>query len=321
MQGVAIGLRVDGNGRNAQFPTGADDADGDLTAVRDQDALTVACDNRSPSPSVRSATGGQTRVLTEHSVAAAAGAAGLPPDAARYVESTGSTNADLLAAADEGAPEWTVLVAGHQTAGRGRLGRTWEEPPGSSLLVSVLLRPSMTPARAPVASLAAGVAVAEAIEAVANLRVRCEWPNDVVTAEGHKLAGVLVESRIEGNRLLHIVVGSGVNLTQSPGDLPAQVRLPATSLAIEGERADANDLLAAYLRRLSLRYDRSAFQPTVLDAFRERCSTIGRRVRATTVDGTTVEGEATAVGDLGELIVATQAGEVAVTSAELERLG
>ncbi len=260
-------------------------------------------------------------MLTEHSVAAAADAAGLPAAAAGYVESTGSTNADLLAAANEGAPEWTVLVAGHQTAGRGRLGRVWEEPPGSSLLVSVLLRPSMPPAEAPLTSLAAGVAVAEALEAVATLRVRCEWPNDVVTAEGRKLAGVLVESRIEGNRLRYIVAGAGVNLTQSPGDLPADVRLPATSLAIEGEQADANDLLTAYLRRLSHWYDRSAFQPTVLGAFRKRCATIGRRVRATTVDGRTVEGEATAIGDRGELIVTTPAGEVAVSSGELERLG
>src|SRR5439155_10858783 len=175
-------------------------------------------------------TRGQTRVLTEHSVAAAASAAGLPPDTARYVESTGSTNADLMAAADEGAPEWTVLVAGHQTAGRGRLGRVWEEPAASSLLVSILLRPSMPPDEVPLASLAAGLAMAEAVGiTAAGLLARCEWPNDIVTGEGRKLAGVLVESRIEGDRLRHLVVGAGVNLTQSPGDLPGDARLPPTS--------------------------------------------------------------------------------------------
>jgi BirA family biotin operon repressor/biotin-[acetyl-CoA-carboxylase] ligase len=261
-------------------------------------------------------------LLTEHSVAAAASAAGLPADAAAYVESTGSTNADLMAAADEGAAEWTVLVAGHQTAGRGRLGRVWEEPPGSSLLVSVLLRPSMPPDASPLASLAAGIAVAEAVGiAAAGLRVRCEWPNDVVTAEGRKLAGVLVESRSEGARLLHIVVGVGVNLTQKLDDFPGDARLQPTSLVIEGAPADAQGLLTAYLRRLAHWYDRSGFQPAVVDAFRRRCPAVGRRVRATTVDGTVVEGEATAIGDRGELIVATSAGEVAVSSGELQRLG
>src|SRR6202008_858311 len=97
------------------------DADGDLAAVRDQDALPLACDNPSPSSSKGPPRGGSDPVLTEHSVAEAAAAAGLPPSAARYVESTGSTNADLMEAADAGAPAWSVLVAGHQTAGRGRL--------------------------------------------------------------------------------------------------------------------------------------------------------------------------------------------------------
>jgi BirA family transcriptional regulator, biotin operon repressor / biotin---[acetyl-CoA-carboxylase] ligase len=261
-------------------------------------------------------------MLTEHSVAAAASAAGLPRDAARYVESTGSTNADLIAAAGRGAPEWTVLVAGHQTAGRGRLGRTWEEPPGSSLLVSVLLRPSMPPAEAPLASLAAGLAVAEAVGSTAGgLTVRCEWPNDVVTGEGRKLAGVLVESRTEDDRLLHVVVGAGVNLTQQPDDLPGETRLRPTSLTIEGTPANAQGLLTAYLRGLAHWYGRSGFQPSVVDAFRERCATIGRRIRATTVEGAVVEGEASAIGDRGELIVATEAGEVAVSSGDLERLG
>jgi BirA family transcriptional regulator, biotin operon repressor / biotin---[acetyl-CoA-carboxylase] ligase len=260
-------------------------------------------------------------VLTEHSVAAAASAAGLPQDAARYVESTGSTNADLMAEADQGAPEWAVLVAGHQRAGRGRLGRTWEEPPGSSLLVSVLLRPSMPPADAPLASLAAGLAVAEAVGSTAGgLTVRCEWPNDVVTEEGRKLAGVLVESRIEGGRLLHVVIGAGVNLTQTLDDFPADTRLRPTSMTVEGAPADAQGLLTAYLRSMAHWYERSGFQHTLVDAFRERCATIGRRVRATTLDGTVVEGEATAIGDRGELLVATSDGDVAVSSGDLERL-
>jgi BirA family transcriptional regulator, biotin operon repressor / biotin---[acetyl-CoA-carboxylase] ligase len=260
-------------------------------------------------------------VLTEHSVAAAAAAAGLQAPAA-YVERTGSTNDALMRAGDTGAPEWSVLVAGHQTAGRGRLGRTWEAPPGSSLLVSVLLRPSMSPEEAPLASLAGGVALAEGVESAANLAVALEWPNDLVTATGRKLAGVLVESRIEGNRLHHLVIGVGVNLTQSAAEFPDDVRLPPTSLAIEGARPDPEKLLTALLRRLFRWYDphRAAFEPTVLDAYRPRCATIGRTVRATTVDGSVVEGEASGIGSGGELIVTTDAGDVPVAFGELERL-
>ena len=91
-----------------------------------------------------------------------------------------------------------------------------------------------------------------------------------------------------------LLVGVGVNLTQSPGDLPGRTRLQPTSVVIEGAPADAQGLLTAYLRRLAHWYDRTGFRPAVVDAYRRRCATIGHRVRATTVDGRTVEGEATA---------------------------
>src|SRR5207244_11585332 len=122
VEGVAVGLRVDGDGWDPELPTGADHADRDFAAIRDQDALPLGCDNRSPRPS-NVALGGTRRgrsdpMLTEHSVAEAAAAAGLPAQSA-YVASTGSPNADLMASADAGAPAWTVLVAGYQAAGRG----------------------------------------------------------------------------------------------------------------------------------------------------------------------------------------------------------
>jgi BirA family transcriptional regulator, biotin operon repressor / biotin---[acetyl-CoA-carboxylase] ligase len=261
-------------------------------------------------------------VLTEHSVEEAAAAAGLPPDSARFVESTGSTNADLMAAGNAGAPAWTVLVAGHQTSGRGRLGRSWEAPPGSSLLVSVLLRPSVA-ADAPLVSLAAALAMGEAIEGASNVQVRSEWPNDLMTASGRKLAGVLAESRIEDGRLAHMVVGVGVNLTQAPDDFPSDLRLPATSLAMEGASPPPEEVLGGFLRGLRGRYDpeRPEFPRVVVEAYRERCATVGRRVRATTVGGAVVEGEAVDIGDAGELIVATADGEARVAFGELERLG
>jgi BirA family biotin operon repressor/biotin-[acetyl-CoA-carboxylase] ligase len=261
-------------------------------------------------------------VLTEHSVAVAAHAAGLPARSA-YVVSTGSTNADLSSAGDAGAPGWTVLVAGYQEAGRGRMGRTWVAPPGSSLLLSVLLRPAITPEEAPLISMAAAASMAEAIEAVSGVPVSCEWPNDLMTRSGgRKLAGILAESRIEDGRLLHVVVGVGVNLTQSAADFPDDLRLPATSLTIEGAHPEPEALLRAFLERLHGPFDPDAggFAGTVLDAYRPRCATVGRAVRATTLTGEAVEGQAVEVGPAGQLVVATPSGHVAVGFGEVERL-
>ncbi len=107
----------------------------------------------------------------------------------RWVDETGSTNADLLSAAAEGAGEGLVLVADHQTAGRGRLDRTWEAPPGSSLLVSVLLRPAVTVDDAFLVMSAAGVAAVDACHDVAGLRPGLKWPNDLVVVAGDRYAG------------------------------------------------------------------------------------------------------------------------------------
>ena len=261
-------------------------------------------------------------MLTEHSVAEAVHAAGLPARSA-YVVSTGSTNADLTAAGDAGAAGWTVLVAGYQEAGRGRMGRTWIAPPGSSLLASVLLRPAITIEETPLLSMAAAASMAEAIEALSGVPVSCEWPNDLVTRpDGRKLAGILAESRIEDGRLRHVVVGVGVNLTQSGADFPDGLRLPATSLSIEGSNPEPAALLQAFLQRLRGPFDPDAegFASTVLQAYRPRCATVGRLVRATTLTGELVEGRAVEIGPAGQLVVATASGHVAVAFGEVERL-
>src|SRR5690349_12342781 len=118
-------------------------------------------------------------LLTEHSVAGAARAAGLPGEA-MFVASTGPTNADLVKLAERDAPAWTMIVAGHQEAGRGRLGRGWDAPPGSSLLVSVLLRPAVDPADAPLLTLATALAAADACHRACGVAPDCKWPNDLL---------------------------------------------------------------------------------------------------------------------------------------------
>jgi BirA family biotin operon repressor/biotin-[acetyl-CoA-carboxylase] ligase len=164
----------------------------------------------------------------------------------RFVKSCPSTQR-LLGDDD---PEGAVAVADVQTEGRGRLGRRWLAPAGTSLLVSILLRPQVEPARLPELSLVAGRACAEAITGVTGLEPAVKFPNDVLL-DGRKVAGILAEAS-EGRVLL----GVGINVTQRPGELPPDARTPATSLAIEtGRDVERGELLVALLDHLERRYD------------------------------------------------------------------
>jgi BirA family biotin operon repressor/biotin-[acetyl-CoA-carboxylase] ligase len=253
--------------------------------------------------------------LTEHSVADAARTAGFA-GLARYVERTGSTNADLLAEAERGAPSWSVLVAGHQHEGRGRLGRAWVAPPGTSLLVSVLLRPDLSPGEAPVLALAAAVAAVDALRDAAGLSAGCKWPNDVLVG-GRKVAGILTEAKAAPARLEHVVVGMGMNVLQTASELPADAA--ATSVAIEAGTADPVALLVAFLRRLRTAVSLAARpgREELLGRYRAVCLTLGRGVRADLGGGATVLGRAVAVGRAGELVVRTEDAEVVLASGEV----
>jgi BirA family transcriptional regulator, biotin operon repressor / biotin---[acetyl-CoA-carboxylase] ligase len=168
-------------------------------------------------------------------------------DVYHYEEVTGSTQR-LLRDDD---PEGAVAVAEEQTEGRGRLGRTWQAPPGSSVLVSVLLRPDVEAPRLPELSLVAGGAVAEAIAEVTGVDPAIKFPNDVLL-DGRKVAGILAESS-DGR----VVLGVGVNVNQSEDELPEDVQTEPTSLRVQtGDRVDRAALLAAILLRLERAYDR-----------------------------------------------------------------
>jgi BirA family transcriptional regulator, biotin operon repressor / biotin---[acetyl-CoA-carboxylase] ligase len=162
----------------------------------------------------------------------------------RFVERTASTQRLL----GEDDPEGAVAVTDEQTEGRGRLGRQWLAPAGTSLLVSVLLRPDVEPARLPELSLVAGRACAEAIAEAADVETDVKFPNDVLV-RGRKVAGILAEAS-EGR----VVLGIGVNVSQAAGALPV-TRTPATSLLLEtGREVDRAELLVALLDRLERRY-------------------------------------------------------------------
>ena len=226
----------------------------------------------------------------------------------RRVAETGSTNTDLLAMARAGAPEGVVLVADHQTAGRGRLGRTWQAPPGSSLLVSVLCRPALPLSRVHLVTVAAGLAAADAVEEVAGFRPGLKWPNDLVVetdAGTRKLAGLLAESVVDGSTLSAVVVGMGMNV-RWPHPLPDELAATATAVNhVAGREVAVADILAAYLAALGRRYDILHTEGGVAEtaaAHRAACTTLGRPVKVELGDGV-LEGEAVDVDDDGHLVL------------------
>lgn len=222
---------------------------------------------------------------------------------------TGSTNAVVAERARAGEPAGLVVVAEQQTAGRGRLDRTWVSPPRAGLTLSVLLRPSLLarplpPGRWPWVPLFAGLAVATAVREQAELKAVLKWPNDVLV-DGRKLCGVLAEVVAPDA----VVVGVGLNVTTRADELPHE---GATSLELAGAAVtDRDTLLRAVLRALGSAI--AAPEQEAADRYRALCATVGQRVRVELPGRPPVEGEATGVDDDGCLVVdgvAHSAGDV-----------
>jgi BirA family biotin operon repressor/biotin-[acetyl-CoA-carboxylase] ligase len=223
---------------------------------------------------------------------------------------TGSTNDDAMDAARAGAPHGATFVADTQTRGRGRRGARWTSPPGENLLVSVLLRPELSPERTGTLTLAVGLAVREVAAARTRADLRVKWPNDVLAGEA-KLAGILLESQLEAGRVTAVVVGIGINVAMR--ELPSELRGVATSLALLGDPSPSREavlveLLAAIERRLAI-HQRDGLAP-VLDELRSFDALADRRVRVDRVEGT-----AAGIAEDGALLVRTDAGiEARITS-------
>ena len=165
-----------------------------------------------------------------------------------FVRVTGSTNADAIAAARDGAPHGSVFLADEQTAGRGRGDHGWISVAGEGLYVGLLLRPQIAAARLALLPLAAGLAAAESIRAVSGLSVDLRWPNDLLIGP-RKTGGILVEANLESKSPPHAVVGIGVNVHQR--DFPSGLATPATSLDLEaGKIISRQNLLVALLKSL-----------------------------------------------------------------------
>jgi BirA family biotin operon repressor/biotin-[acetyl-CoA-carboxylase] ligase len=239
-----------------------------------------------------------------------------------FVRETASTNDLAMGFASEGAPEGTVVAADSQTKGRGRLGRRWASPPGCNVHMSVVLRPALPPRDAPVLTVLSAVSVAEALRDVAGVEAAVKWPNDVLV-HGRKIAGILLETRSDTDRVLFAVLGIGINVNVRIDGLPEEVRKSATSLsALTGREHSRAEVMAAVLDRLSCRLDElgEKGRGALLDRWRELSSTLGREVRVAE-GGISFTGKAMDIDEDGRLIVRLEHGGTRkVASGDVESL-
>jgi BirA family biotin operon repressor/biotin-[acetyl-CoA-carboxylase] ligase len=234
---------------------------------------------------------------------------------------TGSTNADLAAAARLGAPSGVVMVADHQRAGRGRFNRRWEAPPGSSLALSVLLRPpaAVPPARWMWLPLITGLAVAAGLRRAAGVDARVKWPNDVLI-EGRKVCGILaerVDPAPETGLAPAAVLGMGINISLTEAELPVPT---ATSLRLAGSTAAPTEVVAGVLLELAGEFQAWADGVDVRRRYAVGCDTVGRPVRVLITPTESVTGEAVDVDPAGRLLVRHAGGTTAFAAGDVHHL-
>ncbi|WP_084483951.1 biotin--[acetyl-CoA-carboxylase] ligase [Nocardia anaemiae] len=233
------------------------------------------------------------------------------------VESTGSTNADLIARAGEPGADRAVLLAETQEQGRGRHARSWVSPPRAQIAMSVLVRlPGIEPAAMGWLPLLTGVAVVDALRATAGVDANLKWPNDVLI-DGRKVAGILAEVA-SGGGAPAVVVGIGLNVDLTEAELPVP---HATSLALAGAKVTdrtelVRSLLTEFARRFTAWRDAGWNTTDLIGVYRDRCATLGAPVRAELPGGQTLEGIATDVDTAGRLRI----GEQVVSAADVTHL-
>lgn len=197
------------------------------------------------------------------------------------LDSVDSTNNYLKRLALEGAEDGTVVVADQQTAGRGRLGRSFQSPPDTGIYLSILLRPPVAPAQAVNLTACTAVAMCDAVETACGLRPQIKWTNDVLL-EQRKVCGILTEMSVEGETgaLQYIVVGIGVNVNQKLEDFPPELQSIAGSVAMaRGERLDRSRLTAEIVNAMDQMYEDWLRGTWQVDRYRADCATLGREVR------------------------------------------
>ena len=242
-------------------------------------------------------------------------------DKFHYVSETGSTNDDLKALAKEGAPHGTVLMAGSQTGGHGRLGRSFHSPEGSGIYMSLLIRPDCAPTELMHLTCAAAAAMCDAVEDAVDLRPGIKWTNDLVH-EKRKLGGILTELGLNKKGMVDwAIVGIGINCTQKEADFPEDIRSIAGSLSmVTGEDVDPAKVAAAMMENLyAMSCTLFSGRFAMLRQYRRDCVTLGKEVSILRGD-TVTHATALEVDEEGALVVryadgtmeAVNSGEVSV---------
>ena len=226
-------------------------------------------------------------------------------DSVLYFDSIDSTNTRAKELAAQGAPHGTVLIADHQTGGRGRLGRTFLSPAGTGIYLSVILRPNCTPAELMHLTCAAAVAMCDAVERSAGFRPSIKWTNDLVYG-GRKLAGILTELSISPQGMVdYAVIGVGINCCQKESDFPGEIRSIAGSLSmfspspVDRSRVAAAVVEALYEMSENLLHEKHS----IMAHYRADCITLGREVSIVKADGSVRYAKAVDIDEEGALIV------------------
>jgi BirA family biotin operon repressor/biotin-[acetyl-CoA-carboxylase] ligase len=227
---------------------------------------------------------------------------------AYFWETIGSTMDEARRLAQAGAPDGALVLADEQTAGRGRLERTWWAPAGTSLLMTLVLRPNLLPRQAQRLTVLCSLAVCDAIVRVCGIEARVKWPNDVLI-DGKKVCGVLTELGLFGDRLEYALVGMGINVNLDLADAPP-LMVPATSLLLEGGVPSSRlDLLVALLSGIERRYEALQAGVSFHEEWSARLVTIGQNVRARSGEEQW-HGLATGVDEDGALLIRLEDGAV-----------
>jgi len=235
-----------------------------------------------------------------------------------FFEELASTNDEAKRLGAAGAPAGTLVVAERQTAGRGRLGRTWTSPPGG-LWLSLLLRPNLPLADLGPLTVLAAVALAKALARETGVKARIKWPNDLLV-EQHKIAGILAEAQGELGCANQVVLGLGLNVNQETADFPADIRARATSLrGILGHEMRRAPILRAFLEVFEDLYEHGLIHGfrDVLAQAAANSATLGHPVRITGQSGV-LEGLAVRLDPDGALVVRTATGDVRVMAGDIE---
>lgn len=227
-----------------------------------------------------------------------------------FFQTIDSTNNRARTLAEKGAPEGTLVISEEQTAGRGRMGRSWNSPGGTGIWLSLLLRPPLFPSQAPLITSLAGVAVAEAIRRVTGLDAGIKWPNDILI-NGKKAAGILTELSADEEKIRHVIVGIGINVNTKT--FPEEIRDRATSLRIcSGRTIPRMEILLPVLlelERLYLDFTRSGDSDSVLRHYRKISVTIGERITLTR-DNREFDVMALDISPTGGLLIKKDAGTI-----------